>query len=151
MLRKRIRNALLLAVALSVSVSAYAHANQKNPEVRYRHAVMEAMANNFAAMAAIFTNKVDRPDELQVHARALAESASLVEGLFPVGSEGAAALPLIWEEPEQVAAASREAAEAANALVAAAEGGDRAEIARAFKAASDGCKGCHERYKKEDD
>lgn len=146
-----VRKYLLAGVALALVSVANAHENQKNPEVRYRHAVMEAMANNFAAMAAIFKKEVDRPDELQVHARALAESASLVEGLFPVGSEGAAALPLIWEEPDKVAAASRESADSAAALAAAAASGDQAAIARAFKAAGDGCKGCHERYKKEDD
>jgi len=136
---------------LSAPAVAGAHEGQKNPEVRYRHAVMEAMSNNFAAMAAIFKNDVNRPDELVVHARAMAESASLVGGLFPVGSEGAAALPLIWEEPEKVAAASDEAAAAAAALVEAAASGDRATITKAFVAAGAGCKGCHERYKAEDD
>ena len=138
-------------LALALSCSAAAHENQKNPEVRYRHAVMEAMANDFSAMAMIFKGDVDRPGELAANARSLAESASLIEGLFPVGSEGAAALPRIWEEPDKVAAASRESATSARALADAATGGDRAAIGRAFKAAGDACKACHERYKKEDD
>ena len=88
---------------------------------------------------------------MEAHARAMAESAKLVEGLFPEGSEGSDALPLIWEEPEKVAEASRKNAVAAAALAAAAASGDRKAIAQAFKDAGAGCKGCHERYKAEDD
>ena len=143
--------ATLLIVTGLLPLVATAHEGQKNPEVRYRHWIMEAMSNDFAAMAMLFKNEVSRPGDLEVLARSLAESASLIEGLFPEGSEGAAALPLIWEEPERVQAASRESAETAAALAEAAATGDRAAIARAFKAAGDSCKACHERYKAEDE
>ncbi|MBT8422770.1 MAG: cytochrome c [Gammaproteobacteria bacterium] len=141
----------LLTVSGLLPVSAGAHEGQKNPEVRYRHFVMESMSNDFAAMAMIFKNEVDRPDEMQVLARSLAESASLIAGLFPAGSEGASALPLIWEEPERVQEASRESAATAAALAEAAAGDDRAALGKAFAAAGAACKGCHERYKAEDE
>ncbi len=138
-------------LALTLSCSAIAHADEKNPQVRYRHAVMEAMANDFSAMALVFRGAVDRPGGLAANARSLAESASLIESLFPAGSEGGDALPLIWEEPDRVAELGRDAAAAAQALADAAAGDDRAAIGVAFKAAGDSCKACHERYKKEDD
>ncbi len=138
-------------LALALTCSAAAHDDEKNPQVRYRHAVMEAMANDFAAMALLFRGDVDRPGDLAANARSLAESASLIEGLFPAGSEGGHALPLVWEEPERVATVSREAAAAARALAEAAGSDDRAALAKAFKAAGDSCKACHERYKEDDD
>lgn len=156
MRHRTLARTLLVTLSLAMSSAAIAagdhdHDHENNPEAKYRYNVMEAMSSNFTAMAAIFTRKVDRPDELAVHARALAENASLVAGLFPEGSEGGAALPLIWEEPDKVAEISVQAADAARALAVAAEGGNQSEIARAFKAAGDGCKTCHERYKAEDD
>ena len=99
----------------------------------------------------VFTNKVDRPGELQMHADALAATSATVVSLFPEGSEGGDALPLIWEEPDKVADASVALNEQLNALAAAVRSDNKAEIAGAFKAAGKACKGCHQRYKEEDD
>jgi cytochrome c556 len=123
----------------------------ENNQARYRHTVMESMGYSFGALAQIFSKRVDRPDELVVHARALATTSALTGGLFPEGSQGGDALPLIWEEPEKVAAASQELADTTAELARAAEGGNPAEIAKAFKAAGASCKGCHEKYKEEDE
>jgi len=139
------------AVALLGAQTIASAEDEENYEARYRHTVMEAIGYSFGALALVFTNRVDRPDQLAVHAEALATSASLVETLFPEGSQGGDALPIIWDEPEKVAAAARETADATAALAEAAKGGDRAAIAKAFKAAGDSCKGCHEQYKEEDD
>jgi cytochrome c556 len=140
----------LFLTVLALPLAANAAGDSNNPEARYRHQVMETIGNNFSAMAQVFTGKVDRPGNLQVHARILAETTTLIDGLFPESSRGGHALPLIWEEPDQVRAAAQKSAETAAALADAAAGGDRAELAKAFKAAGDACKGCHERYKEED-
>jgi len=141
----------IAVLCLSLPMTALTHDNQKNPEVRYRHAVMAAMSNHFEAMALIFQGKVERPDELQVHARALAESTTLIGGLFPEDSKGAKALPVLWDEPAKVAEASLLMAEAAATLAEVAAGSNKVEIAKAFKAAGDACKSCHERYKEADE
>jgi cytochrome c556 len=145
---KRLSIAIL---CLSLPMTALTHDNQKNPEVRYRHAVMEAMSNQFEAMALIFQGKVERPDALQVHAKVLAELATLIGGLFPENSKGAKALPILWDEPAKVAEASMLMAEAAVTLAEVAAGSNKAEIGKAFKAAGDACKSCHERYKEADE
>jgi len=146
-----LKHLAIAILCLSLPMTALTHDNQKNPEIRYRHAVMEVMSNQFSAMALIFQGKVERPDELQVHARALAESSTLIGGLFPENSKGAKALPILWDEPAKVAEASLLMAEAAAALADVAVGGNPAEIAKAFKAAGDACKSCHERYKEADE
>ena len=144
--------ASLIAVSfLMSSIPAGADEAEPSPGAKYRHEVMETMGKNFAAMAMVFQGRVDAPEHLQVHAEALARTASLIGDLFAPGSEGGHALPLIWEEPEGVAEAADDSAATAAALVDAAASGDKAATAKALKAAGDSCKACHERYKEEDE
>jgi len=153
------RRKLILSLTCSVTLLAAVPAVQAdddkhesdNNEARYRHSVMEAMGSSFGALALIMTNRVARPDQLATQAKALAISASVTPTLFPAGSEGGDALPLIWQEQDKVAEAAQRAVDATAALAAAAETGDRAALSKAFKAAGESCKGCHERYKAEDD
>ena len=147
----RFTSILATALTLSLLLTANASAEDDNNQTKYRQAVMNAMGSQFGALAMIFAKRVDRPDELQTQAEALALSASLTAGLFPAGSEGGDALPAIWAEPDEVAAAAKENAEATAALAKAAAGGDMKTIAAAFKKAGASCKACHESYKAEDD
>jgi cytochrome c556 len=142
--------ATLLATVPAVQADDEKHDSDNN-EARYRHSVMEAMGSSFGALALIMTNRVQRPDQLATQAKALAISASVTPTLFPAGSEGGDALPLIWQEQEKVAEAAQRAVDATAALAAAAEAGDKAALSKAFKAAGESCKGCHERYKAEDE
>ncbi len=144
-------NVIVCSLLLGGVAAQAADSAERSPASEYRHKVMETMGENFAAMAMVFQGRVDAPDHLQVHAEALARTATLVGDLFGPGSEGGHALPLIWEEPDAVATAADEAAAAAAALAEAAATGDRAATAKAFKAAGDSCKSCHERYKEEED
>ena len=142
----------LIAVAwLMSSLQAGADEAEPNPAAKYRHEVMETMGKNFAAMAMVFQGRVDAPEHLQVHAEALAKTATLIGDLFEPGSEGGHALPLIWEEADAVAEAADESATTAAALAEAAATGDKAATAQALKAAGDSCKACHERYKEEEE
>ena len=126
--------------------------DEDNYEVRYRHSIMESVGYSFGALALIFSYRVEgRSDQLVTNAQALAKSASLIPTLFPEGSEGGDAVLLIWREPEKVAKLAQDTVDATAALAAAAESGDKAAIAKAFKTAGDSCKACHERYKEDDD
>ena len=120
-------------------------------DAKYRRTVMSSLGSQFSAFVMVFTNKVDRPGELQMHADALAATSGTVSSLFPEGSEGGDALPLIWREPGKVAKSSAMLKEQMDALAAAVRSDDKAAIAVAFKSAGKACKGCHERYKEEDD
>lgn len=148
--KSRAGKLITLVVVAGMFSAVNADPGESN-EAKYRHSVMEAIGHQFGAIATIFTRRVDRQDELVVHAEALALTASLTAGLFPEGSEGGHALPLIWEEPEKVAAAAEENARATAALAEAARSGDQAAIGKAFKDVGASCKACHERYKEEDD
>lgn len=147
----RFQLALAATFSLLLSIPAQADGDDDNPAVEYRHDVMEKLGSNAAALVAVLTGKVSTPGHLKVHADTLAQSATLIADLFPDESKGGHALPLIWEEPDKVAAAAQASVDATAALAAAVNGGDRAAAMQAFRDVGDSCKGCHERYKEDHD
>ena len=141
-----------LLLLLALAVPAGAETSSENA-IKYRHAVMEAMAGHTSAFSMIAFGMVDHPEFLQSHANALADAGAQLTMLFPEGSgEGEThALPAIWEEPEKFGAAVAKAEKATAELRDAAASGDRKSIVSAFKALGQSCIGCHERYREEDD
>ena len=123
---------------------------QESNDVNYCHTVKQAMGAQCGGVAMILTKRVDQPANLKVHAEAMAATATIVDTLFPAGSEGGQALPIIWEEPDEFAAKWEELVKTTAALAAAAAGDDPKATAKAFKAAGASCKGCHERYQEGD-
>jgi cytochrome c556 len=130
---------------------SYAADEEENHAADYRHDVMETLGTNMAALVKVLTGRVDAPEHLKVHADTLALTAGLIGALFPAGSEGGHALPVAWEEPDELAAAATAAAEATAALAAATTSGDRGAVMKAFRGVGDACKACHERYKEEEE
>jgi cytochrome c556 len=145
----KFKSGLIIAATFALLTSSVSWAGEL--DAKYRRTVMSALGSQFSAFVMVFTNKVDRPGELQMHADALAATSATVASLFPEGSEGGDALPLIWREPAKVDQASALLNEQLDALAAAVRSDNKADIAVAFKAAGKACKGCHERYKEEDD
>jgi cytochrome c556 len=121
--------------------------------IKYRHAVMESMAANIEALSLIAFNKVDTTALYQSHADALASGTAEIKNLFPAGTgEGDThALPAIWESPDDFMAGAATAEDAFAKLRDAVAGGDNKAIMGAFAAAGKTCKGCHEKYREEDD
>jgi cytochrome c556 len=148
-MRGKLKSGLMIAITSALLTSSLSWAGED--DAKYRRTVMAALGSEFSAFVMVFTNKVDRPGQLQLHADALAATSATVGSLFPAGSEGGKALPLIWEEPDQVAESAAALNEQLEALAAAVRSDNKAEIAGAFKAAGKACKGCHQRYKEEDD
>jgi cytochrome c556 len=140
-----------LFLLLALAMPAGAETSAENA-IKYRHAVMDAMAGHTSAFSMIAFGMVDHPEFLQSHANALADAGAQLKILFPEGSgEGETdALPAIWEEPEKFAASIEEAEKATAALSDAAASGDRKAIVGAFKALGQSCKGCHESYREEE-
>jgi cytochrome c556 len=147
-MRRHIAAVAMIAACVLVTTSAGA---APADDIKYRKSVMSAMAAHFGALSLINFGRVPHKEHLQVHARALADLGAQMGALFPAGSEAGKtdALPLIWKEREpfdkRVADASRALAELRDA----AAGSDKAAMAKAFKAAGETCKGCHDRYRKE--
>lgn len=137
--------ALLLAASL---------ASAATPEdaVKYRQAVMNTLSGHVSAISLIFSGKVEHQEYLLSHAEALAASGDQIGKIFPAGSATgkSEALPLIWEEPEKFQKAANAAKDATAQLRDAIKGGDNAAIGKAMKPVFEACKGCHDRYRKEE-
>ena len=96
-----------------------------NNDVKYRQAVMGAMGSQFSAIVLAFSGRVDHPGDLAALTEALAKMATVTGTLFPAGSEGGKALPLIWEEQDKVAMASDELIATSAQLAEAAASGNK--------------------------
>jgi cytochrome c556 len=145
------------ATLLSLATLAFAGnsiaATAPADAIKYRKAVMSAMAAHTGAFSLINFGRVEHRDHMLAHVDALAALGTQLKVLFPdgTGTGDTDALPLIWQEREKfgqlVTASEKSTAELRNA----ASAGDKAAIMKAFKAVGESCKGCHDRYRKEDD
>jgi cytochrome c556 len=92
---------------------------------------------------------VDDHGQLVNHARGIADGTTELGHIFPEGSNvgESEALPVIWEEPEEFAAAIEKVKQASAAFVEAAESGDAEAIGGAFRELGGACRGCHDRFR----
>jgi cytochrome c556 len=146
------RRTVTLGSALLLLTASLAGAATPEDAIKYRKAVMSTMAGHVGAIAMIFGGKVEFQDYLASHAEALAAAGEQAAKLFPAGSGGSKsdALPLIWEEPEKFQKAAADIKTTTAQLRDAIRSGDKAAIGKAMKPVFDACKGCHDRYRKDE-
>ena len=152
MRKKNAHTVAIMAIILSLFASA-GNADTAEDSIKYRHAVMEAMSGHVAAFNLIATNKIDGQKYLQAHADAVANMSDELDILFPKGSGDGdtEALPAIWDDSEKFSTAIAKMQETAGALREATRSGDRKVVMGAFSAAGKACKGCHEKFRAEDE
>jgi cytochrome c556 len=126
--------------------------------IKYRQAVMRANGGHLGAIAGVARGEVSFADEVLGHAHAIAEMSQNMERLFPPGSgkgdteQESAALPAIWERPDEFQAALVNFQEKAAAFLEVAEGADQATLARELGVlGQQGCGGCHEHFRERQD
>jgi len=143
---------LLALVTLAFTVNSTA-ATAPADAIKYRKAVMSAMAAHTGAFSLINFGRVEHQAHMLAHVDALAALGTQVGVLFPAGSGtgDTDALPLIWQEPEKFGQLVKASEKSTAELRAAVAAGDKAATMKAFKAVGESCKGCHDRYRKEDD
>lgn len=142
--------AIALVFGLSVDVSAETIAEDA---FKYRHHIMEAMGGHAGALSMTIRGLAGSPESASKHAEAMSSLGTEIGSLFQEGSnvEDSAALPEIWEEPEDFAEAVAKAEKALAVLKAAADDNDVQALGRAFHNVGEACKGCHERFREEHD
>ena len=120
--------------------------------IGYRKAVMSSIGGHIGAISAMLRRKVDY-DHMQTQAQAMDLSISLIGDVFPAASAEAEteALPAIWEQPEEFAAAVTATQEASGEFLKAVSGGDAGDIGKAFGALAQTCKGCHDNFRQAKD
>lgn len=144
----------LSALALSiVTISLAGAATLPEDAIKYRKVVMNAMAGHIAAVSLVFAGKVEHQQHQLNHADALADIGEELGSLFPAGSGAGKtdALPAIWQEADKFKQAVEAGRIATAQLRDAIKTGDKAATGKALKAVGDSCKGCHDKYRKEDE
>jgi cytochrome c556 len=133
---------LVAVITLFLNFSVFA---EGEAEFKYREGVMRTVGGHMSSLAAILRGQIHL-DNLQYHARGMADLAKIVPDVFPDGSgvSKSEALPSVWEKPDEFKAAMEKFVKAANDMSAAAQGGDMSAIGPAMKALGQSCKGCHD-------
>ncbi len=139
-----------LVLGYSIHVAAETSAEDA---FKYRQYIMTALKGHAGAVSTQTRGLAGDSDYVSNHAKAIAGLGTELHTIFAEGSnvEDSEALPVIWEEPEEFAAAVAKAEEAMTALGVVADGGDMQAIGAAFMNVGKACKGCHERFRVEHD
>lgn len=149
-MRRRFLSAFLAITTAAVATTSLA-ATTPTDAIKYRKAVMSAMAAHIGAFSLINFGRVDHPEYAKAHVSALADMAAQGKSLFPAGTDvgDTEALPLIWQEQAEFNKLVTDLEKSTGALRDAVAAGDKAATTKAFKAVGESCKGCHDRYRKE--
>ena len=140
---------------LFVSATTIKATEEIDPDavIKYRQGVMKAQGGLMAAMAQIVRGKVQYDAQLSVYAQALRSISGDIPDMFPEDSDFGEtdAKAEIWEDSEKFRKAADKAANAAETFQKAVDSGDKKAIGREFKALADACKGCHKKFRKEEE
>ena len=152
MRRKTVGLLLGLGVALGASVPVVADTTPEDAK-DYRSAIMTSLRGHVGAASMIARGLVENTGQLLGHAEGLSNGAAELKNLFPEGSDVAEseALPAIWAQPDEFAAAIDAMVEATGKFETAAAGGDPAAIGAAFREVGMSCRGCHDNFRRSDD
>jgi cytochrome c556 len=142
--------ALTAIIGLALIMAGSADAAEPQDEIDYRQSIMTAVKGHNAAAQDIIRGKVAFSDYLPAHADAIVALFAELDHIFPEGSDfgETAALPAIWEKPEEFAKAVDKAQQAAQRFADAAASGDPFDIEETHRQLGDACKGCHREFRK---
>jgi cytochrome c556 len=120
------------------------------PAIAYRKAMMAATRQHIAAMRALLSGEISHPDDIKMHADALANIGLMFAGLFPEGSTGptSRAMDEIWAMEEDFTARVSAFRDATQALKETAKGGNNAATIEAVTAVNVTCRACHTPFRK---
>jgi cytochrome c556 len=141
----------LFGLLLGLSCSLPAQDMDPDAVIKYRQSVMSAQGGHMGAMAQIVRGKVDYPDQLLVHARALNSIAQNIDMLFPEGSDFGEtdAKEEIWSNWDKFKQAAERLSTETQAFVKAVESKDQSAINKNFKELGEACKTCHKKFRQE--
>ncbi len=148
MYRKLISILTAGTVTLGFSILAAADVTPEDA-ADYRLAIMTSLRGHVGAASMTVRGLVDDRGQLVNHAQGIANSVMELGNIFPEGSNigDSEALPEIWEEPEDFAAAIMKVQDASLEFVEAAEGGDADTIRGAFRKLGGACRSCHDQFR----
>lgn len=119
-----------------------------------RHEGMENIGKSTKTIRAALESSSPDMTAVKSAAATIADLAGKSSGWFPAGTgqdvlHKTRALPAIWQKPEDFAAKDHDFQQAAQALKAAADGGDVNAVKARFADLGKTCKACHDTYRAE--
>jgi cytochrome c556 len=142
--------ALLLALACG-AVQAQGQPSKGEQALKYRKAVYQAIAWNFAPMGAMAQGKAPfNAQEFALRAGRVAALAPMVAESYSPESQtvsGSKAKPGLWSNRADFDAKMKDLVDRSATLATVAKGGDEAKIKAAFFDTANTCKACHDEYK----
>ena len=118
----------------------------------YRTAVMTSLRGHVAAASMHVRGLVEDNGFLEKHAEGLANGAAELKHVFPEGSNvgDSEARAAIWEEQAEFAQALEKAERATAAFRDTVADGNADAIGAAFREVGMACRGCHDRFRRDD-
>lgn len=144
---KRFMKTAVVATVLVAGIAGVAQASEAVTE--YRKENMEIIGSHMHSMVKILKGQVSNSDDLALHAKGLADAATMTAGAFKEESmdgktEAKKAIWSDWAKFEQ--AADKLKTESAK-MAELAAGGDKSAIGAQLGALGKTCKGCHDDFK----
>jgi hypothetical protein len=139
----------VLSITLLSPLTAKAQFAKAEDAIKYRQSTFSVMGTHFSRIGAVV--KGEKPfdkEEVAANAAVVASLAHLPWQAFGPGTEGGKSLPEIWKESDKFKVSSDRMQKAVMELNTAAKGGDLETIKKAFGAAGQSCKACHDNYRK---
>lgn len=119
------------------------------PLASYRADLMNGLQAHTGALRALVGGDVAEPAHVVLHARAVADVAEMLQGVWAegTGGEGTRALPAVWEDWADFQSKLEGMRAAAVRLRTQAEGGDAEAVGAALQEVGQTCRGCHTDYR----
>lgn len=149
-MQRKLLVTILTAGILGMSFYAFGDTTPEDA-ADYRIATMTALRGHVFAASLISRGLVEDQGYLVNHAQGMVNGVAELHRVFPDGSlvGESEALPVIWEKPEEFAAAIEKAIEATAAFAEVAGSGDMEVIDAAFRNVGLACRGCHDNFRVE--
>ena len=124
--------------------------------IEERQALFEAVGDAFKVIRGELEGDAPSVAVIGEQAAVINERAQAISGLWPEGSSvdsglETEALPSIWEQPDEFAAATEKLVSASASMVAIAASGELGEVAGAVRPLGMACKGCHDNFRLDTD
>lgn len=128
--------------------------------IKYRQAIMKANGGHMGALAAVAKGEVSFTDDAAAHAEAIHGLSQNLARLFPPDTgKGdteveSAALPAIWEKPDEFQQTIEALQQESQKLVEVAASGNPDQVALAqqiVQLGRQGCGGCHDQFREKKD
>lgn len=148
----KLKNIVLTVLAPTLLASAgvvFAQFQNSEKAIDYRQSVFTVMSTHFGRIGAVVKGEAPyNKEEVAKNAAIVAMMSSLPWQAFGPGTEGGKAKPEVWSDNAKFKSAAEKMQVAVASLNTAAQSGDQDAIKKAFGAAGQACKGCHDDFKK---